>query len=254
MFSIYNFKYYKPRPRLEQDFQIIEEIKGTEIFTKSQLSDYFISNIKINKSKIVIPIIINHNHFIIALADLNQKTFCCLNLYGSSEISTELYLEKFKNFICAYDDYYKTQLNSIKLRSYTHKHLLQQDDYNCGPLIIYFFEKICRGSSLETPCNLSEYRNVLKEIKLTKAPDMSEKCLFCTRNFVICDFYRCSSCNRYRHQRCCTLQNHSCFVNNIVIIYAECINSNLTKLLVITSTIFTMKLLNTSYLQIGENF
>lgn len=195
--------------------QIIDEIRGTKIFEDDRYSDYFLENVKIHKSKLVIPLIENRNHFCLALLDLDQKTFSFIDPLGSSYDKTKYYLIKLQKFIKRYNQYYKKNIDFNNLEILLRNHILQQDGYNCGPLVIYIFEKLNTSQAATDTCNLKTYRDDLKKKLLEKASNVKNICLFCSRICEGNDWDQCEFCLRKMHKKCTRLDSHSCHTNGM---------------------------------------
>lgn len=136
---------------------------------------------------------------------------------GSSVQKTTFYFSKFRVFLKSYNRYHGTLYSTELTHSNYMQHIKQEDSYNCGPLIVYFFEQICNQESLTTSIDMGDYRKRLKYLLISKAPNMKEMCLFCSRKYTLCDYEQCFTCKRYLHDRCATLpqQSHTCIVENM---------------------------------------
>lgn len=188
--------------------QVIEELISTKIFEDSAYSDYFIGNVSLTKRKLVLPCIVNGNHFCLALVNFDENTFSFLDPMGSTTVKNNYYLKKFENFIFRYNEYHNKNYNFKNMKIFFHKHLIQKDNFNCGPLITYFFHQIINLKPANEPCDLAKYRIQLKDLLLKEASNMKNICLFCARQCE--DSLQCVSCLRYMHQNCAKIDEHSC--------------------------------------------
>lgn len=97
--------------------------------------------------------------------------------------------------------------------------MLQYDGYNCGVIILYYFEKISQIASLVNRLYSKEnhygfwvkYRQALAKLLLTSSDDMREICLNCGRNAflgvgrnnILPNLYvTCLRCKRHIHIDC----------------------------------------------------
>lgn len=58
-----------------------------------------LNHLKIENKTLILPYNQNDNHFCLAIADPVEKTFAFLNPFGSNKNETQIYLNKFKNFL-----------------------------------------------------------------------------------------------------------------------------------------------------------
>lgn len=122
--------------------QIVDEIIATKIFSDTMYSDYFLKNIYLDKPKIVMPHIVNGNHFCLAMVDLQNQTFSNIDPYRSSYEKSKTKLLILQNFLNRYNRYHNTNIQFQNLKIKIEKLFLQKDNFNSGPLIIYFFEQL----------------------------------------------------------------------------------------------------------------
>lgn len=196
--------------------QIVDEIIATKIFSDTMYSDYFLKNIYLDKPKIVMPHIVNGNHFCLAMVDLQNQTFSNIDPYRSSYEKSKTKLLILQNFLNRYNHYHNTNIQFQNLKIKIEKHFLQKDSFNCGPLIIYFFEQLHKGRDAEVQCNLVEYRKYLKTKILNNATCVNTVCMFCSRNCLSTDsVVKCQSCLRKMHSKCIKLGDHCCIKNGI---------------------------------------
>ena len=134
---------------------------------------------------------------------------------GSEYRKNQMYLNRFQNFNNYYNKFNKTTLNARNLQLVEINHIIQADGFNCGPLVIYFFERYIKGESLNKDVNLSKYRLFLKEITIKRSLDMSNICLFCTRSIAPNDSEQCSFCLRLIHTKCLKVKDYKFIKNNM---------------------------------------
>lgn len=155
-------------------------------------------HIKFQSKICIMPVLINNNHWCLAVADFPKKQFYFYNPYKSTELETinyfNIFLKHFKN---------KTQRNEWTWKV-NDCHATQKDSFNCGIYIIQFAVKIAKEESLLEiiPCN--EYRNILKTLILKESDNMTDKCLACGRVElnVTADWVQCDTCERWLHTHC----------------------------------------------------
>lgn len=83
-------------------------------------------------------------------------------------------------------------------------HIKQEDSYNCGVYVIYFFYKLMIKEPLTDPIDIDKYRFFLKKMLLNNSSNMTKKCLFCGRTVKEneTDIFKCRLCKRYIHNNC----------------------------------------------------
>lgn len=124
----------------------------------------------------------NQHHFCLALADVKNKKFKFLNPFGSSLLETNNYLSKFLIFASNY--YNKNNKNHINTSNWTvevMQHDKQDDTFNCGVYIIYFFQNVIMSIPLNKEVNINAYRRGLKKIIIESSDNMSDKCIYILR-------------------------------------------------------------------------
>lgn len=156
--------------------------------------------------------IVNGNHFCLGLVDFEKSTFSFLDPLGTSKKKTAFYFRKLAKFIDAHNTFFKTNYDCTSLKTKCYEHILQRDGYNCGPLIVYFFDKLSKNESLNISCDMKQYRQQLQYLLINKASNMSEQCLLCARKCLSIEANRCDFCKRYVHIKCNSNAMKVCFV------------------------------------------
>lgn len=176
---------------------------ATSILYNKQVSDYIMDQIHIFENDLlVMPLLLNNNHFCLALADFNAGEFIYLDPYGNENISgaAKNIYANFLMFLKTYSAYKnKTSLCKVDFKLITKKHTTQTDSYNCGIYIIYFFKQICENQSLEWDVNADELRKELLLQLLSNSDDVSERCIYCGNIKQNDAILRCNSCKRFAH-------------------------------------------------------
>lgn len=187
------------------DYQIIEETLSTSLFSESITSsemEHIARRVQITNKKIVMPTIVNGNHFILILADFERNCFTLLDPMTIYEASFNKYLKQFKLFATVYNKINPMHIvDCTNLIRKSYLHIKQRDGYNCGPLIVYFFKQLVSNNSLQHEYNMSTFRCDLKTLILEKSSDMSKSCLICGREVAELRI-QCKYCLRYVHDRC----------------------------------------------------
>lgn len=145
------------------------------------------------------PTLINKNHWCLAIANSQTKTFLFINPYGSSANETKRYFSKFRFF---YEHY-----GAVKAwRCEVLDHVKQKDDFNCGVHIIQFACNYVRQKSLLECEDPQSFRKYLRNYLLMASDDVRNICLYCgwprrsaneTETWFACD-----RCFRWVHDKC----------------------------------------------------
>ena len=199
---------------INTSFYVVEEIICSHLFNHTVYSDYFLENIHLTGEKLVLPTIIG-NHFFLGIVDFENATFCFIDPFGTNTFKSKIYLSKFQNFISQYNKFHKTNYMAQSLKATALKHMIQTDRYNCGPIVLYIFEQIVKNNSPELYHNMEKYRTYIKNILLSNASPMENKCLFCTRNCTTLDSIQCNFCKRFVHCNCINVGEKQFIVNGI---------------------------------------
>lgn len=72
--------------------------------------------------------------------------------------------------------------------------------------LIYFFEQISKGESLNIDCNMNRYRCTIKQMLLERSDSMTTKCLLCSRDANTENCIQCDFCNRFLHFKCIKIE------------------------------------------------
>lgn len=203
--------------RNNNDYQILDEVLSTNIFTQSAFSDYFLKNVNLYKLKIILPTIIKQ-HFYLGLVDFENMTFCFIDPLGSHVYKSKKFLNQFTTFMRRYNNFKELQtpyLNHTSLKPISIKHIIQKDGYNCGPIILYIFQQIAKKESAEIPQDMTCYRKVIKEMILNTSPKMTDICILCARTCTTIDSIECNYCKRFVHYNCLKLDDHYFISNNM---------------------------------------
>lgn len=181
-------------------FQIISTEKSSFIFSDVSNLEYLIDKTKIEKNNIIMPIA-NNQHYVLAVINIKDKTFNLIDPLGSSVFKTKKYLDKFIFFLNLVNQRHKQSFDVKNWNPVNIDHLLQDDSYNCGLYIIYFFQNICENKSLKTYKNMDVFRNEIKSMLLEKSSNIKDKCIYCNED-VKDNYFKCNMCLRFSHTKC----------------------------------------------------
>lgn len=172
-------------------------------------TDYQQNSISIFKKKyphlenlILIPTLINNNHWCLAVIDMIKKTFAFMNPLGSSIQETVVHMTKFLKFLRRYNQ--KQWEAEESWNAVTVPHALQDDLYNCGIYILQFAECVVNKQSAESIQNPNEFRKYLTRYLLEQSSDVTQLCLYCGRRELntTARWVQCDMCDRWVHQSC----------------------------------------------------
>lgn len=185
-------------------FQIIPTQLSNIIFQELTICDkFFFEKIKINRDLIAMPFLQNNNHFCLIIINFNLKKFSFINPFNSNTDETNIYLTKYKKFMQKYNNFFKNDCKTANsLSPLIYEHYKQEDNFNCGPIILNLFERIVKNKNLSQSCNLMQYRKKLKEMFLQKSHEVSDKCLICGRNSIELKSQKRLYCKRKIHNNC----------------------------------------------------
>lgn len=191
-------------------YQIIPCNYTSILLNSSNISERILQAIAITKCKLVLPLLVNNVHWCLAIADTEEKKFSFLDPQGSSIQKTEVYMKRFINFIAQYNRWHKIE-NGISVdvdewRVDFKQHILQEDGFNCGVFIIYFFECLVKGRSLVCPCDMNLYRQQIKKLIIKNSDNMKYRCFLCARETTDTDSIKCKFCHRSIHKKCLALE------------------------------------------------
>lgn len=126
-----------------------------------------------------------------------KKKATLIDPLGNESFIRYTYLEKIQKFLKMAKIGDINSLNIIP-------HIKQQDSYNCGVYVIYFFYKMIIKEPLTDPIDIDKYRFFLKKMLLNNSSNMTKKCLFCGRTIKESDtdIFKCRLCKRYIHNNC----------------------------------------------------
>lgn len=189
-------------------YEIIGSNYATVIFSHTTYTPFFVRKIKLNShTSIALPILIGGNHWCLAIADFENKIFKFLDPFGSTHYNTNQKLNIFIRFLEQYNKIHAENLVTTGWRTKVETHIIQKDAYNCGAYIIYFFQRLVKGLPLSTPCDIDDYRKVLKKELIQTSICMRQKCFLCARNVDMFDSVLCIHCSRRTHKKCLTSQS-----------------------------------------------
>lgn len=184
-------------------FQVISTERSTIIYNgdSSRLTKYFMDGTKVNKTKIAMPIIINNNHFCLAVANFEDKTFIFLDPLGSTQYKTSIYFKKFRKFLHLHNITHNSNFAIDNWQHLAPDHIRQEDSYNCGLYVIYFFRCIAKEENLLTYKDMRKYRSQIQKMLLTHSCEVGNACMFCGRSAGN-DVLTCTACKRSAHKKC----------------------------------------------------
>lgn len=148
----------------------------------------------------------NLHHFCLVLVDTKNKNLLFLNPYRNSIEETTLYLDKFLIYLRRYNET-KPALHRIDTVGWSPKLIsydLQNDSFNCGVYIIYYFENIVNGRKLLNNVSMNDYRKYLQQKLIENSDDITNDCIYCghsVSNHLLATL-QCHTCKRRNHLRC----------------------------------------------------
>lgn len=155
----------------------------------------------ISKDVVAMPFMVNNNHYCLAIADFSQNCFTYFDPYGREDTST--YARTAFNFFLQILEVINRKLNkTCNVANWTlcfKKHVTQNDSYNCGIHIIYFFKQLCSNESLESYVDPSQLRADLMTMLLKNSDSVFNRFMYCGRSFAILEALKCYGCNRLLH-------------------------------------------------------
>lgn len=80
-------------------YQVIDEAIGTVIFKERHFTDYFLDKFSFQRDCLAMPVIINQNHFCLAIANLTHEKFIFIDPMGSRISESNKYLGRFNHFL-----------------------------------------------------------------------------------------------------------------------------------------------------------
>ncbi|KAG5860974.1 hypothetical protein JTB14_037329 [Gonioctena quinquepunctata] len=199
-----------------KNYQVVPCLMATRIFlfaSKEYHPD--IDDFEINKDLITFPVLQNFSdanpnpgahHFCLCLVDFRSKCLSFLNPLGSTAWETKSYMLKFLEYIKYYNK--NNMSNRVSTENWNIKvleHDKQKDSYNCGPFILYFFEKIVGGQMLTNNVDINEFRKSMRKTILQMSDNMTNKCLYCgvfITSVLPSDIVECANCGRIHHKKC----------------------------------------------------
>lgn len=199
----------------KNQYQIVPEYISSAIFNDNLNYDIILmESFSFLKNDLIMPLLVGGNHFCMVIIYRNKKEFHFIDPFESTYVKTKQYLNIFQRFIKYYNQQTSQKLED-DFNIIVDNHVKQTDGYNCGPYIIYFFERILKKQNLTNAYSMDDYRIDLQKLLLQKSDDMNDICLYCGRKALVENCYRCNFCLRYIHKRCLTLRAPSHLVNNM---------------------------------------
>lgn len=179
------------------DIQIFDSHTSFNIFY-GQWSQELKKSYNLLKKKIVMPILVNGNHWCLIIADCEEKTFALLDPMGDKETQCSSYYNTFQKFL----SYCFPELHHLQWNIKYIRHALQKDSYNCGIYILYFFKRLVSNESMAETFSPSEFRKDAQSFLLQSSSDMKLKCLFCGQSDQSKKTVSCKQCQRLCHIKC----------------------------------------------------
>lgn len=184
-------------------FNILTCNLSTQILFHGNLSIYLLKKIELYENDLlVMPILINDNHYCLAIADFEKSEFTYLDPFGNEQYShqSQSTFRNFKNFLMLYKENNKEK-SFINL-NWTLKYQLQVnqiDSYNCGIYVIYFFEQMTKSQSLQQYVDLDLLRKKLMVLVLSESDNVLYRCIYCGYSENNLEIQNCNSCKRFAH-------------------------------------------------------
>lgn len=188
------------------------KVSGEQI----KFSEYFLGRINLDfDKKLAMPVNINQMHWCLAIADFENRQFTYIDPMNSSKKATEKNLQHFLNFLQQYQEFYKIDKEITNWNSTVEDHIIQQDNYNCGAYILYFFECIVNKRKLNIYRDMDNYRDNLKTLLLHRSRNMQRICPYCYRETNNVNSLQCKQCTRYIHQACLSISKINGLLNDM---------------------------------------
>lgn len=103
------------------------------IFNENTHTHSFISSLIFKKDKLAFPVLVNSNHWCLAIVNTNTKEFQFIDPRGSTERTTVSYMNKFLSYIEKYNNVHAhTPIQHNNWKPIISTHILQRDSHNCG--------------------------------------------------------------------------------------------------------------------------
>ena len=159
----------------------------------------------------MLPLSVSRNHWCLVIADIDNKIFIYLDPYNSTLQKTDNKRIAFLTFLKLYCNTTEAKISTEGWNSHVVNHIKQNDTYNCGLFIIYFFQQFIKNESLTVHKCMNDFRNTVRTLLLTMSDDMRGRCLSCgidvTDDMAV---DRCQICQRYCHNICAKMENQTC--------------------------------------------
>lgn len=127
------------------------------------------------KNTIIMPLNVKGIHWILAIADLNKKTFTLLDSFVTEEKKDIKYLKHFLNKIEIYNEFNDIKIETNGWQCKKIRHAKQKDSFNCGVFILLYLRNIIYSKKLSKLEDPMAFREFLKESLLKKCSEYSSK-------------------------------------------------------------------------------
>lgn len=98
-------------------FQIISSGYSSHLFsTEQNMSDIFVKDVVFTKGSLAFPILVNNNHWCLALVNIEKKIFRFMDPYGTNESKTKRYLELFLKYLKSYNKHLSFIFEEFSIR------------------------------------------------------------------------------------------------------------------------------------------
>lgn len=150
------------------------------------------------------PLHVNRSHWCLAIADISKKEFIFLDPESSTMAKNYMFKKKFERFFKMYTNHKQFVTLSV-FNAKLINHILQNDSFNCGALIIYFVQQYCNNRNMTVYEDMCRFRKYLKLMLLKNSDDMQQNCLIC--GFQCDEDQKYLLCNRLIHNNCIKLND-----------------------------------------------
>lgn len=139
-------------------------LEDSEIYESADLA-----LIPVLKNILIMPLLVNENHWCLVIADMNLKKFTYLDPFGKEHLTQGRWLAGFLTTLQKYKFSHSIKdplTDNWRIQQIDHN--LQTDDYNCGIYILMFIDNFVNNRPLTQCPHPNKYRSYLKEILLAK--------------------------------------------------------------------------------------
>lgn len=184
------------------DYSIIDAHISSQLFRDCSKVEkgFFEKAFSCSATYIIMPTLINNNHWCLGVVDKINNTFSWINPWGESEKVSQIYLKKFLDIMHTLNS--ELCHNTWRIKLLPHTKQASNDNDNCGVYVLYFFQQFLANKPLDNPVDIMEYRKALQLFLLKSSDCMTPLCISCSRSDINEQKLFCRCCLRYYHLRC----------------------------------------------------